>query len=66
MKLADLREKSDKELNKELLELGREAFNLRMQMGSSQPVKYSRFKAIRHDVARIKTILNERQRANTV
>lgn len=66
MKAVELRGKGEEELNKELLELGREAFNLRMQIGSGQPVKYSRFKVIRQDTARIKTIINERQRANTV
>jgi len=66
MTVAELREKSEGDLNKELLELSREAFNLRMQMGSRQIVKYSRFKVIRRNIARIKTIINERQRANTV
>jgi len=66
MKVADLRGKNEKDLDAELRELGREAFNLRMQIGSGQPVRYSRFRAIRRDVARIKTIINERQRANMV
>jgi large subunit ribosomal protein L29 len=66
MKPVELREKSESELKKELLGLLREAFNLRMQMGSGQVVRYSRFKAIRRDVARIKTIINERQRINSV
>ncbi|MBT8419293.1 MAG: 50S ribosomal protein L29 [Gammaproteobacteria bacterium] len=66
MKAVELRKRTEKELDTEFLELGREAFNLRMQMGSSQPVRYSRFKAIRQDIARIKTIINERQRTNTV
>nr|VFJ99589.1 MAG: LSU ribosomal protein L29P [Candidatus Kentron sp. H]VFJ99602.1 MAG: LSU ribosomal protein L29P [Candidatus Kentron sp. H]VFK03887.1 MAG: LSU ribosomal protein L29P [Candidatus Kentron sp. H] len=66
MKAVQLQDKSEKELNKELLELGREAFNLRMQMGSGQLVRYSRFRAVRRDIARIKTIVNERQRTNKV
>nr|VFJ43348.1 MAG: large subunit ribosomal protein L29 [Candidatus Kentron sp. DK]VFJ56771.1 MAG: large subunit ribosomal protein L29 [Candidatus Kentron sp. DK] len=66
MKVAELRRKDEKELGAEFQELGREAFNLRMQMGSGQPISYSRFRAIRRDMARIKTIINERQRANMV
>lgn len=63
MKAKELREKNDEELNKELLELSREAFNLRMQKGSGQLSRFSQVKAVRKDIARIKTILNER-RAN--
>jgi len=66
MKVAELRKKNDEELNQELLGLCREAFNLRMQAGSGQLLRYSRFKAIRRGIARIKTIINERQRASMV
>nr|VFK55390.1 MAG: LSU ribosomal protein L29P [Candidatus Kentron sp. TUN]VFK57532.1 MAG: LSU ribosomal protein L29P [Candidatus Kentron sp. TUN]VFK61340.1 MAG: LSU ribosomal protein L29P [Candidatus Kentron sp. TUN] len=62
MKAAELREKNDQGLNEELLGLSREAFNLRMQAGSGQLLRYSRFKVIRRGIARIKTIINERQR----
>ena len=62
MNAKELREKTVEELTKELLALKREAFNLRMQKGTGQLARPSRFKAIRRDAARIKTIMNERQR----
>ena len=63
MKVKDLREKSDADLAKELLDLGREAFNLRMQKGTGQLGRNSQIKAVRRDIARIKTIQNERRKA---
>jgi len=56
---AQLRAKSQQELNEELVELRKEEFTLRMQRGTGQLANNARFKAIRKDVARIKTILNE-------
>jgi len=56
---AQLRAKSATELKDELVELRKEEFNLRMQRGTGQLSDTSRFKKIRRDVARIKTILNE-------
>nr|VFK46081.1 MAG: large subunit ribosomal protein L29 [Candidatus Kentron sp. TC]VFK48070.1 MAG: large subunit ribosomal protein L29 [Candidatus Kentron sp. TC]VFK61321.1 MAG: large subunit ribosomal protein L29 [Candidatus Kentron sp. TC] len=64
MKAAELREKDDAELRDELVGLNREAFSLRMQVGSGQLLRYSRFKVIRRSIARIKTIINERQRVD--
>jgi large subunit ribosomal protein L29 len=60
---ADLRGKTDVELDKELLDLGREAFNLRMQKGTGQLGRSSQIKTVRRDIARIKTIQNERRKA---
>ncbi len=62
MKARDLRAKSDEELAKELDELSREGFNLRMQQGTGQLARPSQFKAVRRDIARVKTIINERRR----
>ena len=61
MKARELREKSSQELLSELLELNREAFNLRMQKATGQMARVSDFKKVRRNVARIKTILNERR-----
>ncbi len=61
MKARELRAKSDEELAKELTELSREAFNLRMQQGTGQLSRPSQFTIVRRNVARIKTILNERR-----
>jgi len=59
MKANELREKSPEELNRELLELRREQFNLRMQGASGQTVQTHQFGNIRRDIARIKTVLRE-------
>lgn len=61
MKATELRSKSDEELNTELLALTREAFNLRMQAGTGQLPRPSQFSAVRKDIARVKTIINERR-----
>ena len=60
MKAKDLRNKSVKELTKELLALLKEQFNLRIQRGVGQSPKPYLFKKVRHNIARIKTILNEK------
>lgn len=56
---SELRGKSREDLDKLLLELVREHFNLRMQKGSGQAVKPHRLKGVKRDIARVKTILNE-------
>ena len=56
---SELRAKSADELKEELVALRKEEFNLRMQRGTGQLSNTARFKTIRRDVARIKTILNE-------
>lgn len=63
MKASELREKTDSELADEILELRREQFNLRMQLGAGQSPRPDRFGKVRKDIARIKTILRERQGA---
>ena len=63
MSAAEMRGKTDAELEKELLDLAREAFNLRMQKGSGQLGRSSQIKTVRRDIARIKTIQNERRKA---
>ena len=58
-KATALRAKSAQELKDELVELRKEEFNLRMQRGTGQLSNTARFKQIRREVARIKTVLNE-------
>jgi len=55
----EYRKMSEKDLTTELLNLRREQFNLRMQMGSGNTPKIHRYSMVRHDIARIKTILTE-------
>lgn len=62
MNAPELRVKSNDELRKELIDLNREAFNLRMQKGIGQLSRPSRIKSLRRDIARIKTVLSERER----
>lgn len=59
MKATELRGKKPEQLNTLLLDLVRERFNLRMQKGSGQLTKPSQMKAVRRDIARIKTVLQE-------
>ncbi len=59
MKVEDLRSKSEKELNDELLELRKEQFNLRMQKGVGQASRVHQFKLNKKNIARVKTIMNE-------
>lgn len=63
MNASEMRTKTDSELNIELVELRREQFNLRMQRAVGQLGNPSRFKEIRREIARIKTVLNEKSRA---
>ena len=62
MNAQELRAKSSDDLRKELLDLSREAFNIRMQKGVGQLSRPSQIKALRRDIARVKTILSERER----
>jgi len=59
----DLRNKNEAELKQELLDLLREQFNLRMQRGSGQTPRPHLFKNVRRDIARVKTVLNEKAKA---
>ena len=60
MKANELREKDDAALQQELLDLTRERFNLRMQQGTGQLAHPHRLRDVTRDIARVKTILNER------
>lgn len=60
MNAAELRSRKPDELQTLLVDLLREQFSLRMQKGSGQIGNPSRFKAVRREIARIKTVLNEK------
>ena len=64
MNVNDLRSKTKTELKKELLELLKEQFNLRMQKGMSEALGSHVFKRVRRDIAQVKTILKEKGRNN--
>jgi large subunit ribosomal protein L29 len=65
MSAEELRGKSLDELKDSIRELRKEAFNLRFQIASGQLENTSRVRAVRRDIARIKTILAERARIGT-
>lgn len=60
MKVKELRDKNVKELMSELIALFKEQFSLRVQRGLGQAPKPHLFKQVRKNIARIKTILNEK------
>jgi len=62
MKASELRGKSVNELGEELSALYREQFNLRMQQGD-QNARSDQYGKVRKNIARIKTVLNEKNRA---
>ena len=61
MNTSELRNKTVEELNNELLALLKEQFNLRVQKGVGQNPQAHLFKKVRRQVARIKTILREKE-----
>jgi large subunit ribosomal protein L29 len=64
MKASDVRAKSIDELKQQVDDLSKEAFNLRFQRASGQLENTARVRQVRRDIARIKTILGERARAD--
>ena len=58
MNAKELTCKSPDQLREELTQLKKEAFNLRFQQASGQLENTARMRAVRRDVARIKTVLN--------
>ncbi|MDM7255677.1 MAG: 50S ribosomal protein L29 [Paracoccus sp. (in: a-proteobacteria)] len=60
MKAADLKDKTPDQLKEQLVALKKEAFNLRFQKATAQLDNTARVRAVRRDVARVKTILNQK------
>lgn len=63
MEAQELRKKSVEELSAELVALRREQFNLRMQQATGELAQHTQHRRVRKDIARVKTVLNELQRA---
>ena len=61
MKVKEIRELSTEEINKKLVEAKEELFNLRFQQATGNLEKPSRVRELRHTVARMKTVLRERE-----
>jgi len=63
MKAEDLRAQTPDQLRDQLVALKKEAFNLRFQQATGQLENTARMRAVRRDVARVRTILNEKAAA---
>lgn len=61
MKAIELRLKSFDELKRDLIELLREYFNLRMQKVNEQLSRHTQLGRVRRDIARVKTVLKEKK-----
>jgi large subunit ribosomal protein L29 len=60
MDAGELRAKTPDQLREQLVALKKEAFNLRFRQATGQLENTARMSAVRRDVARVKTILNEK------
>jgi large subunit ribosomal protein L29 len=65
MNVNDLKGMSPADLDKELLSLRREQFNLRMQRASGQLPRPHEYGRVRKDIARVKTVMTERKQTST-
>jgi large subunit ribosomal protein L29 len=63
MKASELKTKSDADLNTELTELYKTHFSLRMQKATQQLQNPTQLGRIRRDIARVKTVLNQKAAA---
>jgi large subunit ribosomal protein L29 len=60
MKASELRGKDETALKKELNELLKAQFGLRMQIATQQLINTAQLKKVRRDIARVKTVLNHK------
>jgi len=63
MDVADIRTKTEDELKDQLQELKKEALNLRFQRASGQLEATARIRQVRRDIARVRTVMGERNKA---
>jgi len=61
MKASEIREKSQVELDQELMELKSELFKLRFQLATNQLDNPMRLKEVKKSIARVKTVIRERE-----
>ena len=59
MDVSELRAKSRDDLLKELIDLRKEQFNLRIQQATGQLARADQYRNVRRDIARLKTVLRE-------
>ncbi len=61
MKASELNSKTKSELQQELLSMTRAQFGLRMQVATQQMTKTSEMRRVRRDIARIKTVMKQKE-----
>jgi large subunit ribosomal protein L29 len=61
---SEIREMTDTELVEALAEAKEERFNLRFQLATNQLDNHARIKAVKQDIARIMTVLREREQSS--
>jgi large subunit ribosomal protein L29 len=61
MKATELRGKDQDALQKELTELLKAQFGLRMQLATQQLTNTAQLKKVRRDIARVKTVMNQKE-----
>ncbi len=64
MKASDLRDKTPDQLDDELIKLKKEQFNLRFQAATGQLENTARVRHVRKEIAKVKTVLKEKQTAS--
>lgn len=60
MKASELREKGVEELSKELLDLLKAQFGIRMQVATQQLSNHSQIRKVRRSIARVRTLICEK------
>jgi len=63
MKATELRSKGGEELGKEMTDLMRAQFSLRMQIATQQQNNTAQLRKVRRDIARVRTVMNEKASA---
>jgi large subunit ribosomal protein L29 len=63
MEASDLRAKTERQLQEQLVDLEKERFNLRFQAASGQLENTARKRVVRRDIARVKTVLPKQPKA---
>lgn len=61
MKVSEVRQKTAEELKDLLIDLRKQQFDLRMQLGTGQLTEPHQLRMVRRDIARVKTVLNSSQ-----
>ncbi len=62
MKASELRQKTSESLGKELLDLLKAQFGLRMQIATQQSNKVDQIRKVRRNIARVRTLMSEKAR----